>query len=218
MLIQAFLNLGPGVFSIFYHSALAKHSAKKADDLSLYYILGVETFIALLFLATFSFIAFAFINQDFMNGLFIWIMAGIFLALSVVSFTLYFRKGRGTALFIPQKIKKGLKSRAESVKTRSDAFVLGLAAETAELPFTLPLFIIVSFVALKISLFPSFFALIFYILVATVPFFTLRAFFRGGLNLAEIQRLRVKNKPFFRLTITIAYLFLAFLIISLGVK
>lgn len=217
MLIQAFLQVTPGIFSIFYHSALAKNSRKKADDLSLYYILGVEIFSTIIFITVFSFMSFVFTFQDFINGIFPWLMAGVFSALSVVSFFFYFRKGSGTTLFISRRIAKGIATRTKKLKNRSDALVLGIISSILDLIFTLPLYIIVSIETIKISSFPNFLVIILYIIVSTIPLFTLRTFFRGGLNLADIQRLRIKNKSFFRIIITVGFLLLAFSTIGLGV-
>lgn len=217
MLIQAFLQLTPAIFTLFYHSALAKTSEKKADDLSLSFILGVEVFHAIIFLSVFSIISWAISSPHFETEILNWILAGIFGALSVASFFYYFRS-RGTELFIPRKIAKNLSTRAKNLKTRSDAWILGFFAGVPELLFTLPLFMICSLTALKFAGLSTPTIIILYILVATVPLFILRALFRGGLNLADIQRLRVKNKSFFRLTITLGYLFLAFLIIANGVN
>ncbi len=43
ILIQGLLQLSPGIFSIFYHSAQGKTTKKTADNLSLHFILGTET-------------------------------------------------------------------------------------------------------------------------------------------------------------------------------
>lgn len=215
MLIQAFLQLTPGLFSIFYHSALAKTTRKKADDLALYYILGVEVSLAIIFIAIFFLMALIFTNQSFITGIFPWLMAGIFGAESVAVFFYYFRK-KSTALFLPRKAANSLALRAKNLKNRSDAFVLGFIAALPELIFTIPLFMIVSFEMLKISDFPSYFIVFLYILFAISPLFLIRTFFRGDLNLADIQKLRTKNQPFYRLILTIGFLLLALLMINSG--
>lgn len=216
MLIQAFLQLTPGIFSIFYHSALAKHSDKKADDLSLYFILGVEFFFATIFMALFLPVSFLFTFQDFMSELFPWLMSGILGALSVASFFYYFRN-KETTLFISRRVAKNLTLRAEKVKNRSDAFLLGFFSGVPELLFTLPLIIISLVQGLESIALPTFPIIILYIISATLPLFLIRAFYRGGLNLADIEKLRVKNQPFFRLTITLSFLFLMILVIISGI-
>ena len=148
--------------------------------------------------------------------LFPWIMAGIFLALGFFSFFFYFRKSRGTELFISRSVSKQLVLRAKNINSRSDAFMLGLFSGTAELLFTLPLFII-SVAAvnnLDHSLRPAF-ALLF-IIAPIVPIVSFYAMFHSGYNLAEIQRRRVKNKPFFRLMISIGFILLVISVINMG--
>ena len=49
MLIMASLQLVPGVFALFFHYALGKHSLKKASGLGLFFILDAEIISAFLF-------------------------------------------------------------------------------------------------------------------------------------------------------------------------
>ena len=62
-LIQAFMQLTPGVFALFYHYALGKNSSTKADDLSLHFILGVITFIVITWLLIYALIFSIFYNK-----------------------------------------------------------------------------------------------------------------------------------------------------------
>ena len=50
MLIQVSMQLTPGTFALFYHYALGKNSRTKADNLSLYFTLGVITFMAIVWI------------------------------------------------------------------------------------------------------------------------------------------------------------------------
>lgn len=221
MLIQAFLELTPGTFAIFYHSALANFSSKKADDLSLHFFLGVEIWHALIFVITFFVITILTIYfQNFFTQIFPWLMAGVLFAMSVVSFFWYFRHSKShtdsyestTALFISRKLSRCLITQARRTKSRTDAFLLGLAASSLELIFTLPLYIICILTLYLHPILPTSAAIIIYILTALIPLFTIHAYSHNH-NLAEIQHLRVKNKSLHRLIISLGYLAIAILTI-----
>lgn len=221
MLIQGFLQTAPAIFAIFYHHAIAKTSAKKADDQSLSFILGVEIFIAIFFLATYLVTAFILLNTKSIDDIFLYTMAGIFILEAIVTFLFYFRPGKKnqktTKLFIPRKLKNQLVKKAENVKNRSGTIALGFIASALELFFTLPLFIVSSVEIFKTEFSAGFVFIIAYIVIATIPLFTIRTVFRRDHNLADIQRFRTKKKLFFRLVISTSYLLIATLLIVSGI-
>lgn len=204
------MQLVPGIFALFYHYALGKKSVKKADDLSLYFIFGTETFVAVVW-----FLAF-FILPIIPKPLF-WIIAGVLIAESLISLFFYYRKGHGTALFLPRHSAKVLEEHAKNVKTNSDAFVLGFFANTPELFFTLPLYFIAVAILTRDYFFPYAAYIIISILLTILPLFVIHILYRTDHNLAEIERSRVRLKPFVRLFLSVMFLMLAALAINLGV-
>lgn len=218
MLIQAFLQLSPGVFSLFYHYSLGKKSKQKTDDLSLSFILGVETCLAIVFLSIFIIISFAPFSEEFISDIFPWIMVGIFLAESVATLLFYYRRGKYTELFLPRKLAGGLLTHAQNVRTRSDAFMLGAISSIPELIFTAPLLVYcISVSSYRECAVAPAIIIILYVLSATIPLFVVRTFYKSGFNLAEIERLRVKTKSFFRLSIVVGFLILAIIAINNGI-
>lgn len=217
LVIVTFLQLTPGTFALFYHYALGKNSAKKTDDYSLSFILGAEFFTAILLLITYLIAFTIFVNQSvFVQNIFSWAMAGILCGEAIAAFFFYFRKGKSTALFIPRRVAHGIKTCAVRVKSHKDAFILGLVSGTAELIFTLPLYIIFSIELMKFSTGTRVLVAIILILAIILPLFLIRGFYRAGNNLAEIQRLRVRLKPAVRFIISFNFLLIALIIINLG--
>ena len=221
MLIFAFLQLLPGTFSIFYHYALAKTSAKKADDQSLSFILGAEILVATIWFIVYITIFCIFYDApDFCPLSVYWTLAGIMLAEAIIIPFFYFRRSKitntSTALFIPRNIASTLSMRARKAKSRPDCITLGLIAGLPELIFTLPLYVISTIILLDTAALPRAAIIILYIIVATLPLFIIRLAYRTGHNLAEITRIRTKLKPHFRFILCIAYLCLAIAIINLG--
>ena len=221
MVIQAFLQLTPGVFSIFYHHALGKTSAKKADDASLSFILGTEILTAIIFLIIYIIISFVVTDKITDSNIYMATLAGIFIAESVITFFFYFRKNskkkeQSTKTFLPRFIAQNLIINAKKAKNRSDTITLGIVTTACELVFTLPLYIIISTEILNLGLRYGFVYIIAYIIIATVPLFVIRTAFRTDHNLAEIQRFRVNKKFWVKLVLSISYLLIAILIIVKG--
>ncbi|MBQ2695226.1 hypothetical protein IJG04_01120 [Candidatus Saccharibacteria bacterium] len=222
MLIQAFLQLNPSVFAIFYHNALGKKSPKVADNLSLYFFFGIEVFCAIVFLSIYFLLSTIFTYFPyFMTNIFPWIMSGIFMALAIVSFFWYFRTGHNckktTKLFISRSLAHHLTTCAEKVTTRSDAFLLGAFIGIIELGFTLPLYIICTFQIIYFTELSSFLIIILYIFSALLPLFIIHAIFLSHHNLANIQRFRIRKKPLFRITISLSFLIIAILTLISGI-
>lgn len=216
VLILSFLQLPAGVFTLFYHYALGKNSKKRASFLSLFFIAGVGTIFFALFLACYFLIFILFLNQpDFDSGLLAWLLAIIFFVFSLVSLLFYFRKSSGTELYIPRSFAKAFSENAKSVKTRSDAFALGAFSAAAEIPFTLPVLILASVEIMRFDslVFPREPLAFFTLFLPLVPLFFLRGLFRADYTLAEVERLRVHDKTFFRLILCLSYLTIGILII-----
>lgn len=217
MLIQGFLQLNPSVFLIFYHNAIGKKSVKKADDYSLFYILGVEAFLTTLFLLINSTFFCMFKDApehslDFLP----WVLAGIFIALSLFTLFWYYRKSNGTELFISRKTSKKLFALAENTKSRSDAFILGTVVGLLELFLTFPICFVVSLASMQAGVpFRAVF-IILYIFSATLPFFIQLFLFHTDHNLADIQKSRIRNKVFNRIIISLCYILLALATINMG--
>ena len=217
MLTHCFLQLSPSVFTVFYHYASGKYSTKKADGLTIYYILGEEIFLTVIFLFIYFIFFSIFIDIGSpASSVLPWILAGTFFALSLISLFFYFRKGKNTELFISRKLAKKITTNAKDVKTAFDAFVLGFTTCIPELIFTLPLFIAVALSLTYIINYPRSLLVFVYILVVVIPIFVYHHLYSTDHNLAEIERHRIKNKSFYRLIISLGFFILAFLLLNTG--
>lgn len=216
MLIMASFQLTPGVFSLFYHYSLGQFSKAKASYLSLFFILGAEIITTCLYLSIYYLTCiFFFDNLHPETSILFWTIAGILIALGVISFFFYYRRGAGTQLFIPRKYADALDQSAKSVKTRSDAFMLGALSGTCELAFTLPLYIVTCVEIMRMGAegFASNLLTVLYILTPVIPLFFIRWKYQSGLNLADIQKSRVHDKGFTRFILAFCYIIVAILII-----
>ena len=216
MLIMTFLQLQPSVFMLFYHYASGKYSKARVSDITLFFILGVETASACLFLCSYYLVNLLFLFQSRPeSSIFAWVITGVLIALALISFFCYFRPGRGTKLFISRRSAQSLDHNARKASSRSDAFVLGAFSGLHELVFTLPLYIITSIeiAEMSVEFSPSYLLSLLYIIAPTIPLFVIRWSFKSGRNLANIQRVRVHDKSFTRIILTTSYLAIAILTI-----
>ena len=215
MVILFFLQLGPGTFAIFYHSALANFSRKRADDLSLSFILGQEAFTALAFLATFMIASFSFQEPNFfVTDILPCIIAGLFVALAVFIAIFYFRPGASDMrLFVPRRFVASLMQNTKKARNRSDCIMLGFITAGLESFFTIPLYLAVSLVIINFPILTSNLIIIIGVLIAALPLFIIRCFYVLGNNLAEIERLRIRYRNLIRLILVVSYLSIAALII-----
>ena len=217
MLISFCLQLVPGTFAIFYHYALGKTSAKKADDRALNFILGVEIFATIVWLvAYFSMFAF-FYNLPSLKSIFMFILAGISFAEAIAVIFFYYRKGRATALFIPRGVAKGIIGRAEKSKSRSDCIFFGALIGLFELIFTFPLYFISASVLLDFDATLRVPIIIFYVLLSILPLLITLWAFKLGNNLADVERFRVKIKPLVKTILFFSFVTIGLATIYLGV-
>lgn len=216
MSMPLLLQLPSGIFTIFYHSALAQNSRRKADDLALDYIFGVELFLAIFFMSV-MFITTSILSVLDLSPIFFFILSGVFFAEAFAAFKFYFRKSAATALFLPRRIAENYRLHAEKSKSRLDAVALGLFSGVPELLFSFPLFIAASLAAAFLPPLSGALIIIIYIIVALIPLFSFRTLFRRDYNLARITRLRIKLKPYVRALMAVIYLIIAILFIILGV-
>lgn len=217
MLITASLQLAPSTFSIFYHYALGKTTAKKADDRSLSFILGVEIFASLIWVLLFFILTLLRFIIDVYSPLTFWIISGIFFAEAIAFLLFYYRHGHGTALFIPRNTASALQSCAQKANSRSDAIALGFFANFPELIFTLPLYFISTVILLNTPTLPCAPIIILCLASAILPLLIVRILYRSDRNLAFITRIRVRLKPFLRIIIPLLYVALASATLILGV-
>lgn len=216
MLILAFLQLEPGIFALFSHYARGKFPTKKRALLTTFYMLGVETVTAFLFICCLLFIniLFYYVFRP-ENSFLVWIATGILFALAIVCLLCYYRRGSGSQLFITRHTAEALRHYASRANTRSDAFTLGALTSVLEIPFTLPLLAIsaISVIELSTAWLPNLFLGLFIILAPLLPLVIIRLKYRAGYNLADFMRARVRTKSFIRLLLCFAYTAIAVLFI-----
>ena len=215
-----FLRLVPNIFAIFYHYASAKNSRDNTLKLSGFFVVGhMMMTMVILFLIYFILYHFLLDNPLLNVNIFYWVIAGILALLSLFLFFFYYRRGKGTRLFLGRKLAKNISLRARNAsKKPSDVFALGMTAGIFELIFVLPVYVVV---ILEIINFESdnilYQPLLFFtfVILSMASTFAMRGqFYRKRKNLAEIHRAQVKNRTFYRIMLSASFLLLAVFIVS----
>lgn len=215
MLIMSSLQIVPGVFALFYHYALGKHSRQKASVLGLFFILGTEVISACLFISSYYMVNSLFLGELRPEKSFlVWFAFGITIALAVSCAFFYYRRGT-TKTFLSRKYAKALFQYAKNTKKPSDAFMLGALSNTCELIFTLPLYLITSIEIMEThaEYVADDLLTILYILTPTIPLFIIYYKYHNHHNLADILKARAKDKVFNRFILSFSYLTIAILIL-----
>ena len=215
-LIMVFLQLVPGAFMLFSHYAFGKFASRKASDQALFFILGAETGVIFFFIATYCMLTALYQTEiNFENGLVVWMMSGMLVALGILFAIYYYQKGDGTKLFISRNLALRIREKAMSAKLRSDAFVLGFSVTIPELIFTIPLYVLASMEIMRLggTAIARAGMVMAFVIVAMMPLIVMHGMFGAGRNLAELEKMREKNKNFYRAIVTIFYILLAGLLI-----
>lgn len=213
--IHATLQLEPGALLLLYHASLGKHVRKKTRRLVSSYISGVGTLI-FLGLATIAFI----LDRYFGGALYaeeVVIVVGMLLALAIIAWAFYYRRGRTTELWLPRSVAHFIDKRAKLTDSQTEAFSLGMLTSFAEMPFTLILLVVAANSVLDLPLLEQLIAVALYTIIAILPPVFLRFAIRKGSTVVEIQRWRVKHKTFFRILTGVGFLVLAFFLFSFEV-
>lgn len=195
-LVHASLQLQLGALLLLYHSSLGKHVRKKTRTIVSSYISGIGTLIFLIIAAA----CFVF-DRFFGKALYpeeIIIIIGMLVALALVMWSFYYKRGKSTELWLPRSVAKFIDHRAKETNSNTEAFSLGVLTSLAEMPFTLVLFIVAANSVLKLPGLWQLVAIVIYTVIAIIPAVILRFAVRRGSTITAIQRWRVKHKTFMR--------------------
>lgn len=214
-MIHATLQLSLGGLLLLYHASLGKHVRKRTKSLVSSYIAGVGTLIFVL-TATLAFV----MDRWFGKALYaeeILIVVGMLLALAIVMWFLYYRRGKSTELWLPRTVAKFIDKRAKVTDSNTEAFSLGMLTTFAEMPFTIVLMVVAANSILRLPFIYQLLALALYATIAIMPLVIMRLALRRGQNVVAVQRWRVKHKTFLRVISGVGFMVLGLFIFAFEV-
>lgn len=214
-LVHASLQLQLGALLLLYHASLGKHVRKKTKTIVSSYIAGIGT---LVFLAVAA-ICFIF-DRYFGKALYpeeMIIVISMLLALALIVWTLYYKRGKSTELWLPRTVARFIDKRAKETNSNTEAFSLGVLTSLAEMPFTLVLFIVAANSILKLDGLWQLIAVVVYTVITLLPPIILRLAVRKGETITSVQRWRVQHKTFMRVISGIGFLVLGIFLFAFEV-
>ncbi len=211
-LIHASFQLSVSVLTLLSGHAIGrKRSQAKVFRLAWGFILGVGTMSLLLL----SFISLIFLHVfgDIDVPLVVWAVAcGLVLGIGIAVWLFYFRKEKGTKLWIPRSFADHLTNRSKATKRSVEAFSLGLTSVIGEIIFIVPSMVISALVLLQL---PSMWQLVgigTYVIVSLMGLFVIWSLIGSGHSISKIQKWREDNKRFLQFAAGSALVALGFFV------
>jgi len=194
-LIHASFQLSVSVLTLLSgHAIGAKRSQAQVLRLTFGYVsgVGVMTLLAL------SFIALIFLHV-FGNTApqFVWAIAcGLLIGVGLAVWFFYYRREKGTTLWIPRSFAHYLSDRSKATKHSTEAFSLGMTTVISELLFILAPMIITALVLVQLPGVWQLVGIAIYAVISLLTLFSVWVLIGSGHRLSEIQKWREKNKHF----------------------
>lgn len=194
-LIHASFQLSVSVLTMLSgHAISAKHSHARLLGLTSSFIAGAKI-MTLLLVSFFVLVLFDIFGSQ--PPQLLWATAcGLLVGLGIAVWLFYYRREKGTSLWIPRSFASHLNNRSKATKSAAEAFSLGLTSVISEVLFIIgPLFI----TALVLISLPSLWQLIglaIYVFVSVFPLLIVWILIGSGHKLNRIQKWRESNKHF----------------------
>ena len=181
-------------------------------SLNFWYILGVTVSIALLSLGSTSLLRYIEANNAMVATVLTFTLLPL-IALLIVLF--YYRRGRGTQLWLPRPAAEYITTRAKKTKSSVEAFSLGTTTVFTELPFALAPLAISGLVFQNMASHSWLRLSAFYAVVVALPLIFVALYLSSGHKISVVQKWREEAKSFLKWTSAITLVVLMFYLMSL---
>jgi len=197
------------------HSIGRRLPNNRLFNLNFWYITGVAVTIALLQLGAMATYRWA-SGWDSTLATIVTFAIIPFVALLMVF--VYYRRGRGTQLWLPRPAAEYITTRAKKTKSSVEAFALGATTAVAELPFALAPLAIVAFAFQGFNSEHWLQLAIGYALAVTLPLIFVALFLSSGHKVSSVQRWREDAKGYLKWTsaITLFVLMIYITVLQIG--
>lgn len=142
----------------------------------------------------------AFLLQHFFGSsvpLLAWaVCCGLLLGLGVAVWIFYYRKEKGTSLWLPRGFARYLSDRTKATKQSAEAFSLGLSSVIAELIFILAPILMSALVLIRLEPMWQLVGVALYTVISLLSLLIVNALIGSGHKLSRIQKWREDNKRF----------------------
>jgi hypothetical protein len=211
-LIHASFQLSVSVFTLLSgHAIGAKRSQAKVLRLGWGFIAGV----GVMTLLVLSFISLLLLHSFSETGipLVIWAMAcGLVFGIGIAVWLFYFRKEKGTKLWIPRPMAEHLTNRSKATKHSVEAFSLGLTSVVGELVFIIPSMVVSALVLLELPSAWQLVGIAVYVVISLSGLVAVSSLIGSGHSISKIQKWREDNKRFLQFAAGSALIALSFFV------
>lgn len=194
-LIHASFQLSISVLTLLSgHAIGAKRSQARLMRLTTSFVAGAGV-MTLLLLSTISLV----LLDKFKTSTpqVIWAAAcGLLVGVALSIWLFYYRKDKGTTLWLPRSIANYLTQRTKSTKLSGEAFGLGLSSVIGEILFIIAPLLIASLVLIRLEPIWQLVGISLYTVISMLSLLTVWVLIGSGHNLGRIQKWREDNKHF----------------------
>lgn len=161
-----------------------------------------------------SFISLLLLNSFGPNApQFVWaITCGLLIGVGLAVWFFYYRKEKGTTLWIPRSFARHLTERSKATKHATEAFSLGMTSVISELLFIAAPLVISALVLVQLPGIWQLVGIAIYAIVSLITLFSIWVLISSGHRLSEIQRWRETNKHFLQFAAGSALIILGFFV------
>lgn len=208
-LVHASFQLSISVLTLLSsHTIGAKRSHKHLLRLSTAYTTGVAVMTLLLLSAS------AYVAQQFYGDAIprlLWVtLCGLLFGLGVSVWLFYYRKEKGTSLWVPRPMARYLHDRTKATKQGVEAFSLGMSSVVGELLFVVAPLLVSAFVLISLPSLWQLVGIALYGFISLLPLGIVTMLIGGGHSISRIQKWREENKLFLQFIAGSTLLVLAF--------
>lgn len=214
-LIHASFQLSLSVLTLLSSNSLGKKSSHtKTLRLMNAFTFGVLILTALL-LSTITYYLGMFINHAASSEqLIASSTSGLMIGLGIAVWAVYYRRGRGTSLWLPRSFAKYLTERAQATKNSAESFSLGMASVVAELIFIIGPILAASLAVISLpNLTWQLVGIGMYLVLSLIGLLIMTISVGSGHSVAQLQQWRETHKRFLQFVAGTSLMILAGFII-----
>ena len=121
---------------------------------------------------------------------------GLLLGLGIAVWAFYYRKEKGTSLWIPRGMARYLTDRTKATKQSAEAFGLGMTSVIAELLFVIAPIVVAALTLISLAPLWQLAGILLYTLISLLSLLVVNGLIGSGHTLGGIQKWREENKRF----------------------
>lgn len=138
------------------------------------------------------------------------ISCGLLLGLGVAVWIFYYRRDKGTSLWLPRSMARYLSDRTKATKQGAEAFGLGLTSVISELLFIFAPIVISALVLIQLEPMMQIVGIALYMIISLLSLLIVGGLVGSGHKLSHIQKWRENNKHFLQFAAGSGLLILGF--------